>query len=184
MKITDNFSKKDGENFSSFIEELFYLYFNELCFHSYSYVSDIETAKDIVQEAFLTLWTNRDSYTPTRAILYTIVKNKSIDYLRKNKAIKCFPNSQIQQETLSNYVDELIINQEDYLMFTDLSKEIQISVERLPKQCKIIFEMSMFQQMKNKEIAEDLNISIKAVEKQITKALYTIHAHLMKAGLF
>lgn len=164
------------------IEEFYRTHFNELCFYAYSYIADIEASKDIVQEAFISLWVNREQYCLSRALLFTVVKNRAIDQLRKrNRNIQ---DSGLSEGALDEYIIELIASQEDLLAVKDLSNEISESICLLSPQCRRIFEMSRFRYMSNKEIAQELNISIKGVEKQITKALSVISTHLSKIGLF
>jgi RNA polymerase sigma-70 factor (ECF subfamily) len=64
------------------------------------------------------------------------------------------------------------------LMEQELEEKLNVVLESLPERCRQIFTMSRFENKKNKEIAEELAISTKAVEKQITKALATIRTEM------
>lgn len=158
-------------------EDLFIRYFESLCSFVYSYLPDMEVAKDIAQDAFVSLWENRDKYELTKTLLYTIAKNKSIDYIKTNHQTK---------ESKGLPVDILInvwqTSQEEDFDSKDIVEEIWKYVETLPSQCKKIFILSRRDYLKNKEIADQLGISIKTVEKQISKALSLIRAHLLKRG--
>ena len=82
-----------------------------------------------------------------------------------------------------NEIDFDLVYQEDSLLLKDLDREIKTYVESLPEQCHRIFIMSRSLNLKNKDIALQLGISIKTVEKQITKALSGLRSHLKKNGL-
>ncbi|MDO5665064.1 MAG: sigma-70 family RNA polymerase sigma factor, partial [Bacteroidia bacterium] len=72
--------------------------------------------------------------------------------------------------------------QDDQLQSKEIAKEINICISSLPQRCKEVFLLSRYDNFKNKEIAAHLNISIKTVEKHITKALQEIRIHLLQAG--
>lgn len=167
-----------SENYNVY-ENLFIQNHESLCSFVYSYVPDIDAAKDIVQDTFVTLWQNKDTYQPTNTLLYTIAKNKALDYIKANhqrKVLKGIP--------IDMFTDLLQTNQDEELDLNEITEEITKYVETLPSQCKKIFILSRFNNLKNKEIAEQLQISIKAVEKQITKALSLIRKHLLEKGIF
>jgi RNA polymerase sigma-70 factor (ECF subfamily) len=159
-------------------EDLFIRYFESLCSFVYSYVPDIEAVKDIVQDTFVSLWINRDKYQLTNALLYTIARNKSIDYIKTNHQAKVLNGISVDILT-----DLLQTNQEEDFDSKEIIGEIWKYAETLPVQCKRIFILSRRDNFKNKEIANQLGISVKAVEKQITKALSLIRTHLLKKGI-
>lgn len=159
-------------------EELFIKHFDELCAYAYTYVSDIDVSKDIVQETFLSLWAKREEYSPSKALLYTGVRNKAIDHL-KSAHVK----TQAKDVDLEQYIHSLIVDQNSNIHVNDLFNEIQNGISALPEQCRKIFLLSRISHKKNTEIAELLGISVKAVEKQITKAISRIREHLYHIGL-
>lgn len=165
------------ENFRVY-EDLFINNFDELCAYAFTYVSDIDVSKDIVQDVFMALWVKREEYIPSKALLYKGVKNKSIDYLKSS-----YIKNKHTETALDNYIQSLIIEQDSNLYLNDLYKEIQYSITILPDQCRKVFLLSRESDMKNAEVAESLGITVKAVEKQITKAISQIRKHLYNKGL-
>ena len=124
-----------------------------------------EDAIEIVNDVFLSVWSKQNRLTLDHSLktyLYTAVKNRSINYIKKNKLETVFDD---QLDTLSDFEADKSL----------LQKEQQIIIEQimnnLPTKCKQVFSMSRIDQLSNKEIASLLDISIKTVEAQITKAL-------------
>jgi RNA polymerase sigma-70 factor (ECF subfamily) len=124
-----------------------------------------EDAIEIVNDVFLSVWSKQNRLTLDHSLktyLYTAVKNRSINYIKKNKLETVFDD---QLDTLSDFEADKSL----------LQKEQQIIIEQimnnLPPKCKQVFSMSRVDQLSNKEIASLLDISIKTVEAQITKAL-------------
>jgi RNA polymerase sigma-70 factor (ECF subfamily) len=124
-----------------------------------------EDAIEIVNDVFLSVWNKQNQLTLDNSLktyLYTAVKNRSINYIKKNKLETVFDD---KLDTLSDFETDKSL----------LQKEQQIIIEQimnnLPPKCKQVFSMSRLDQLSNKEIASLLDISIKTVEAQITKAL-------------
>ena len=170
-----------------FFDELFRQYYKALRACAFRYVSDINTAEDIVQDVFFELWLKRDKIDITAHIkpyLFKAVFNRSINYLKsKEGKEKVSLEPQHETQIQDYYLSSLTTDIEDSLLLKELNEEIKSCVEKLPEQCKRIFILRHNYSMKNREIAEQLNISIKAVEKQISKALYKIRLHLLKLNL-
>ena len=140
------------------------------------FVETREAALDIVQDAFIKVW---DKYRlldeeQARKLLFKIVRNSCLDYIKRNKIVStlaAFPlNSPDGQELLYNYSFSYPSTEETYLM-NECSKEVKETLSKLPDRCREVFEMRIYNGLKNREIAERLNISIKAVEKHMKRAL-------------
>ncbi|MDR1714677.1 MAG: RNA polymerase sigma-70 factor [Prevotella sp.] len=171
-------NRSENSDYSVY-EGLFIQNYESLCSFIYSYVPDIDAAKDIVQDTFVALWQNKDKYQLTNTLLYAIAKNKAIDYIRANHQTKI-----LKGVPVDTFTDLLQTNQDEESDLREITEEIWKYVETLPPQCKRIFILSRFSNLKNKEIAEQLEISVKAVEKQITKALSSIRTFLLEKGMF
>jgi len=109
-------------------------------------------------------------------LLFTMVRNSCLQHLEKQKVRnKYFQSTKLilQEEELRFYMEE-----KTSLIEQELEDKLNEVLDRLPDRCRQIFVLSRFENKKNKEIAEELNISVKAVEKQITKALATIRIEM------
>ena len=114
-----------------------------------------------------------------RSFLYLCTRNKAIDYLKYvGNQHECLDNY-LNNTELESYVDQLIINRVDEKYdYQILNRTIYSLISSLPKKTRTVFTLSRQQNLSNKEIAIHLNISIKSVEKHITKALFTLRKGL------
>ncbi len=152
-----------------FFKELFVQYSKAIFAFILKRISNKTLAEDLLQDVYLKVWNNRKSLDKAKnikAYLYTTANNVLIDYYRKKKI----------------FVDEDFFDSIDfkYLQKTnfDLGDKISVAVSQLPKMQKKVFTLSRFDQLKHKEIAELLNISIKTVESHIGKALQSLRVEL------
>ena len=153
------------------LEALFKEYYQALVRHSLYFVRQPEIAEEIVQEVFINIWEKRNTiaiHTSYKSYLYMAVRNKSIDYL-KSKLVN-----------LKFVGDELLLEEpdqshsEDELEAKELHNIITQVMKNLPERCYLIFSMSRFGDYTNKQIAEELNISQRTVETQISIAIKRI----------
>lgn len=153
----------------SAFESIFRKNFPALCSYSYRFVMNRQVAEEIVDDVFYNLWKNRKRIRITssfHAYLATSVRNKSLDFLRKSKREKW--NSALQ-DAEAIPCDQSIAY--EAMILDELHHRIDAAVDILPPQCRIIFQMSRQQNLKYKDIARKLNISIKTVDTQIGRAL-------------
>ncbi len=147
-------------------ETLFKTHFQHLCNFAQNYVSDIETSKEIVQNAYIKIWENKTNINANKSIksyLFTSVKNQCLNYIRDNKKFR----SNILDVDIADYD----ISFEETEEKIEIEKKVNETLEKLPPKCRQIFELSRFENLKYKEIAEKLKISQKTVEAQMSKAL-------------
>ncbi len=159
-------------------EKIFNEYYKKLLLYAKEYVVDLEIAREFVQEAFLKLWEIKKSLlenTNLEALLFTIIRNDCLNYLKRITVKKRY--NEFTQKTFNelqlNYI-ALKDSTSELLFLDELQKKIDDAIAELPVKCKEIFEMSRFDGMKYKEIAEKLSISSKTVENQISEALKRI----------
>ena len=146
------------------------------------YVNDEEVAKNLIQESFLKLWEKRKSLkndSNLKAFLYQVLRNKALNHIKAQKV------KQKYEEQLKYKYNEYLLNydaltQLDFnsVSFKELSAIIDNVIQQLPPQCKRVFEMSRYESMKNREIADELGISVKAVEGHMSKALKKLREQL------
>lgn len=149
-------------------EALFKQHYKPL--HAYAAVilKDEGDAEEIVQQLFLKFWEKRELLvvqTSLKAYLYKCVYHDSLNFLKHQK-VKSKYEDFIQHRMNTTYATGV-----DRLELTELQGQINLALNDLPEQCRTIFQMSRFEELKYREIAEALDISIKTVENQMGKAL-------------
>jgi len=156
-------------------EVLFREYFAGLCYFARKYVNDIDSSKEIVHNVFIKIWENRldfDWEKPAKSYLFTSVYNRSMNYIRDNKK---FIND-IEADLQNTVVHEGTFSEN--MEAAELESRINQALLNLPEKCRQVFELSRYEGKKYSEIAERLNISVKTVETQISKALKILKEQL------
>lgn len=156
-------------------ESLFFDYYPRLTVFAKKYVMDSDTAREITQDVFVKLFESSERLNIQRSIksyLYTSVKNACINYLNQKKlhaghkeAIKVSAN-----QSVSDFTDTMEQTELEHLIWKEVST--------LPDQCRRIFNLSRKEGIQNKQIAEQLDISVRTVETQISKALRILRERL------
>lgn len=162
--------------------QLFYDYHPRLILFANKFTNDMEAARDIVQDAFLSLW-EKSAYltikTSPSAYLFKIVRNQSLNYQRHLK-VKQSADEELAQ-SISAYEHSVYVDINDpfqSLMETELESKIAHALNDLPEKCRSVFVMSRNEHLRNKEIADKMGISVKMVEKYITKAIRVLRVEL------
>ncbi len=153
------------------VEDLFRLHFEPLCRLAARYISDFDMAKDIVHEVFVAFWQKFDTLpadTQYKSYLFTAVRNKSFNHLRDQK--KHLKIAAAEGETAPETGGAMET--------AELAREIDYALNLLPDRCREVFELSRFEGKKYGQIAEELAISVKTVEGQMSKALRLLREHL------
>ncbi|HZL10077.1 MAG TPA: RNA polymerase sigma-70 factor [Prolixibacteraceae bacterium] len=161
-------------------EKVYRYYFPRLNYFAKQYLLEAEASKNIVQDVFTELWDKRQSLrtdTNLNAWLFTVTKNKSLKVISQLKSRHNYDNFIKSRQLDINYIS-LAEFDTSHLVFEELQNQIQAGLDRLSPACRKVFEMSRFEDKKNREIAEELNLSIKTVEAQISKALRSLKADL------
>lgn len=164
---------------SSF-ERVYRYFYPRLNYFAKQYLLDAEASKNIVQDVFTELWDKRMALhkdTNLNAWLFTVTKNKSLKAISQLKSRQSYDNYIKSRQLEINY-KSLSDFDTSNLMFEELQTLIESALGKLSPSCRKIFEMSRFEEKKNREIAEKLNLSIKTVEAQITKALRSLKTDL------
>ncbi len=153
---------------------LYKKYFSRLYYFTLEFVPLKDLAENIVQDTFFTLWSKRHHLKENSqlgAYLFTVTKNNCLYKLRSQRyRQQLFVNSNDLQELELN-LDVLNSLDSSEYTFSEIERIIKQTLEELPPQCRNVFTLSRFKGMKNREIAEELNISEKVVEKHMTKGL-------------
>lgn len=157
-------------------EQLFKMHYKAL--HAYASVmlNHDSHAEEIVQGMFLKLWEKKESLsvqTSVKAYLYKCVYNDCLNYIQHKKTVLKY-----QDHTVYTMKDT-VAKTSDKLEHDELQHRLKEALNDLPEQCRTIFQMSRFEELKYKEIAEQLGISIKTVENQMGKALKILRLKLV-----
>ncbi len=167
------------ENFDS----IYINNFSRLFLFAKEYVLFDEEAENIVQDIFLMLWEKREALrvdVSLTAYLFTLVKNKCIDFLR-HQMVEQMYSENVKQE----YNEELNVKlfalesfDHNFSSEEDIETLLRNAIDKLPERCRLIFIKSRIEGKKYKEIAEELNLSVNTVEGQISIALKKLREEL------
>lgn len=173
---------------SDLLENLFKSHYKELKVYAFKYVREMSVAEDIVQEVFFDLWSKRNQIKiniNAKVYLFRAVLNRSINYCKAQKGKYSEPLEEKHEYQIQEYYFDTIINEEDILSQKEaLISEIKNCIENLPPRCKLVFKLKQTYKLKNKEISEQLEITEKAVEKNISRAFRQIRDHLKGKDIF
>lgn len=161
---------KEG-SYSAF-EKVFKSYYEALCRFAMGYLGDADLCEEAVQQVFFTYWERREQIniqTSVKSYLYQAVKNNCLNTL-KHEQVKLAAQSTIMQD------EEL--NEQAEIEQDELISRIENVISEMPTERQKIFRMSRFDELKYREIAEKLSISIKTVENQMGKALKFLREQL------
>lgn len=156
-------------------ESIYVKHFSRMVRFAQEYVINEEDAENIVQDAFLDLWEQElflFSGINIFAFLFTALKSKCIDFMR-HKAVIRKTEGLMQDEylnTLQMNCEALEAFDEKMLSGQDIETVIQNAIDALPDKCREIFILSKIEGKKQKEIAQELHISINTVESQMAIA--------------
>jgi len=155
-------------------EVLFKQYYAPLVVYACKYVSDIDIAREIVQDFFVRLYEKRQSLsidTSVKSYLYRSVYNCCINYFNQRniqeKHLKSIDLERDDEENLEREINTV-----------ELQQQINKVINSLPAKCQRIFKMNRYEGLKNEEIAQLLNLSKRTVETQISKALKILRKRL------
>ena len=154
-------------------EELFRNYFTPLMAFSRRILGDEEDAREVVHQVFINLWEKRrelDLSTSLKSYLFTSVNNRSLNVIRDRR--------KFSSEEVPERAGEWDVSTQMEAM--ELEEKIRAAIDTLPERCREIFELNRFEGLKYSEIATQLDISVKTVENQMTKALKLLREQLGK----
>ena len=177
----DYFLLRFKEGDEAAFEKIFKTDYNRMIGFCHQFIKDKDNAQSLAQEAFIKLWTNREKIETVngiRSFLYTSAKTDCLNHIRHQKIISNYQDKHLE-------IKERELNREilesydfDQLELSELEKMINQSVSELPEKCRLVFMMSRIDGKKNIDIATELDISIKSVEANMTRALKTLRSKL------
>jgi RNA polymerase sigma-70 factor, ECF subfamily len=169
VTLANTWQTKEG------FEILFKQHYESLCDFVFGMVKDYDASEDVIQELFVKFWEKRNDFPDDisiKAYLYRAARNMALNQIKHFEIKNDF--NLFNREEMSD-AEQSIGNPAET---SELQKMIAQAVNKLPPERKKIFLMSREDGLKYKEIAEELNISIKTVENQMGKALSTLRTEL------
>lgn len=162
-------------------QALFRRYYPRMFYYAKRIVGGQDDADDVVQEVFLKLWNRMDSLDinePTiESYLYKTTYSRALNFLKRYRKVDTSVIEDINELRMSCYISSMGNGEKD-MENDDLKKRINQAIGELPDKCREIFVLSYLKDMKNSEIAQMLNVSVRTVEAHIYKALKSLRARL------
>ncbi len=153
---------------------IFNKYYQPLYQFAGRFVSDAQKAEDLVQDVFVRLWINRNELQITSSLksyLYVSVKNNALNYIRREKKL------QFSEEYTDGFI-EFMTTPEEQVIEKEMITAVHQAIDKLPRQCRLIYLMKRYDGLNYQEIAGILNISINTVKTQMKRALKTLLTRL------
>ena len=175
LDIIDALKVRDKRRFEVFYKK----YYRPLFTVAYRYVGHRETAEEIVHDVFINIWNKADQLniqTSMKSYLFRSIINSSLNHIKKEKL-------QFEKQSAYKIVhDQNLANQEHDADGAEeaLFKGLEDALELLPDKCKQVMYLSRFGKLKQQEIADQLEISIKTVKNHLTYGFKKLREHLEK----
>lgn len=164
---------KSGDE--SAFEKAFRAYAKPLHAYGYTLLNNSHLAEEMIQQLFLKIWEQRatlEIHTSLKAYLYRSIHNESMNHLRHLKVKKHFEDSVGKDG--KQHQDQPI----NRLEVKEIQQRLRSGLGKLPEACRTVFQLSRFEHLSYREIADQLGISIKTVENQMGKALRILRVEL------
>ena len=136
-------------------EMLFRNFYQPLCNYAYTFVQDRDEAEEIVQSTFMSVWEKREALeirTAVKPYLYAMVRNACLNVIKHEKIKQVHAAGEI---ALAERSVESVTRT---VMAAELEDKIQEALLKLPEQCRLVFKLSRFEDLKNAQIEDQLNI--------------------------
>ncbi|MBT8231292.1 MAG: RNA polymerase sigma-70 factor [Bacteroidia bacterium] len=148
------------------IELIFKQYYEVLCRTAVRITKEQNLAEDIVQEVLYELYKKSDKVKIESLIGYLkrSVYNRSLNKIKSNRDF-------VDADEISYELTDNASSSHEAMEYQELEEFISASIDKLPEKCRLVFVLNRFEQFSYKEVAQKLNISVKTVENQMSKAL-------------
>jgi RNA polymerase sigma-70 factor (ECF subfamily) len=155
--------------------QIFDTYYRPLTLFALKHVSDVEEAREIVQEFFIRIWFSHqtlDIRFSLKSYLYQGVRNACLNFIASKK---------VSEKRLSDYEPPVFSNDNalEHMLAAEREEGLMQAIDQLPDRCRQIFLLSRLQGMSNQQIADQMGLSVKTVEAQITIALKRLRDTLL-----
>ncbi|WP_258100198.1 RNA polymerase sigma-70 factor [Marinoscillum pacificum] len=152
-------------------EAFFNLHYPVMVGFAMNYLKDKDQAEELVQDVFTNVWIKAETITistSAKSYLFTATRNACLNFLKHQKIEMAYANQ--YESPLSQTANEL--------EYDELVGRLEKALDKIPEKCREIFELNRFEGKRYKEIAEELNLSLKTVENQMGKALKILRNEL------
>lgn len=173
MELSD--SKPLNLKESTSFEQVFRTYYSGLKAYAQKILQDPIQAEEVVQEVFFKLWEKRKEVaidTSLKSYLFRAVHNHCLNIFKHEKVRENY------RSHVESHKEEFELDESDTMIATDVKEKILEGIALLPEQCARVFRMNRLEGYKYREIAEELGISQKTVEAQMSKAMRRMREHL------
>lgn len=156
-------------------EDLFRQYYQMLCNYALRFVGDSDTAEELVQDLFYTLWEKRlelQINTSVKSYLFSAVHNRCLKFIEHRAVEQKYRSYYLKHES------EIDSDDTDSASLGEMQQIINRTLDSLPERCGNIFRLNRFEGLKYQEIAERLSISVKTVEANMGRALRVLRKSL------
>lgn len=163
----------------SVFKQLFELFHTRLCYFATTLLPLAAQAEDVVQEAFVQLWEKKKDFhhlNAIKAFLYIAVKNKCLNIVKHDRVTRKYADL-LQETTTQTDIIRHLVEAETF-------EKVYQALQKLPAGCRKILRLTYFEEMKNKEVAEYLHISINTVKTQKQRGLNLLRALMKVTSLF
>lgn len=161
---------------------LYSLFYRRAFLFAKSYVHDRAVAEDIASESILSLWSaiEKEQVERPAAMLLTIVKNNSLNYLR-HKQVECRVHKQLgtlHDRELDQRISTLEACSPEALFSDDIQRIVARTLDSLSPKTRRIFEMSRYENLSNDQIAAQMDLGVKSIEYHVGQALKSLRKEL------
>ena len=167
MKVDKNFNKND-------LREVYDLYFESLRGFLYYKTGNIELAEDLVQEVFIKVWEKRATIKKetVKSLLFTMANNLMINHFKHQQVVSSHQSDVVAQNKSEYSSPQFVLEEKEF------EKKLNEVINALPEGSREVFLMNRIDKLKYDEIAERLDLSVKAIEKRMSKAISIIKEQL------
>ncbi len=167
MKVSKHFTKND-------LKEIYEEYFESLRGFLYYKTGNIDLAEDIVQEVFIKVWEKREEIRKetVKSLLYTMANNLMINHFNHQKVVVKHQGEAAHEMKMEQESPQFSLEEKEF------ERKLNDSIKALPDGCREVFLMNRIDKLKYGEIAERLDLSVKAIEKRMSKAISILKEQL------
>ncbi|MEK9620505.1 MAG: RNA polymerase sigma-70 factor [Flavobacteriales bacterium] len=157
---------------SNSFEAIYNTYAKEIRRFLFYKTQDIDKSEDILQDVFIKLWENCNKVDPNKvkSYIYSIANNMFLNDIKHQKVVQNYRKH--NGNDITNESPEFIVLEKEFM------EKLESTIDKLPEKQREVFLMNRIEKKKYKEIAIHLDISVKAVEKRMHKALVVIRKEI------